>query len=323
MRYYVYKLIVIAIAKLALLPLSLSIHLADELALCRTGITSFRTKHRNTSSSFVNSDGIQFCGRKNALRMALEKEALPSDFTLTPRDRVVIAKDPFDPRPYLWNVRWPETERKIELRAIKYHVGQIWSPDGHVETVTALKVLPCTICEFMDFGYALVSYGKPMWERRWNRRTELGKLIKNCSNFADMIPVKLQPPQDYVLGQILDVSAFAGCTYVKVTGITKGKGFAGVIKRHGFSRGPMSHGSKHHRKPGSIGASTTPGCVKPGKRMAGRMGGKRCSFRKLRVLGINPETSLMYVKALVAGAKGSYVSVTSDMQSPRPDNILK
>lgn len=78
--------------------------------------------------------------------------------------------------------------------------------------------------------------GKPMWERRWNRRTELGKLIKNCSNFADMIPVKLQPPQDYVLGQILDVSAFAGCTYVKVTGITKGKGFAGVIKRHGFSR---------------------------------------------------------------------------------------
>eukprot|EP00375_Theileria_parva_P000872 XP_763542.1 50S ribosomal protein L3 [Theileria parva strain Muguga] len=155
----------------------------------------------------------------------------------------------------------------------------------------------------MDFGYALVSY-------------ELGKLIKISANEAETFPVKLQPPQDYVLGQLVDVSSFVGCTHAKVTGITKGKGFQGTIKRHGFKRGPMSHGSKHHRGPGSIGASTTPGCVKPGKRMAGRMGGKRCTFRKLKILGLNPETSLLYLKGLVAGPKGSYVTVTSDVQPP-------
>ncbi|ORM41223.1 50S ribosomal protein L3 [Babesia sp. Xinjiang] len=281
------------------------------------------TEHRKPSPAYVASNPKELLNIRRSDKRFAGKEQIPSDFTLTPRDRVVIAKDPSEPRPYLWNVNWPETERKIELRAIKYHVGQIWSPDGHVETVTALQVLPCVICEFMDFGYALVAYGRPTWERRWNRRSELGKLLKNSANFACMKPVKLQPPQDYALGQILDVSAFAGCTHVKVTGVTKGKGFAGVIKRYGFARGPMSHGSKHHRKPGSIGASTTPGRVKPGKRMPGRMGGKRCTFRKLRVLGINPETSLMYVKALVAGARGSYVSVMSDMQTPRPDNILK
>ncbi|GBE62416.1 50S ribosomal protein L3 [Babesia ovata] len=175
----------------------------------------------------------------------------------------------------------------------------------------------------MDFGYALVTYGRPAWEKRWKRRSELGKLTKNCANFSNLKAVRLQPPQDFVLGQILDISMFAGCTHVKVTGTTKGKGFAGVIKRHGFARGPMSHGSKHHRRPGSIGASTTPGSVKPGKRMAGRLGGNTCSFRKLKVLGINPETSLMYIKGLVAGSKGSYVSVTSDMQPPTPENILK
>nr|BAN65876.1 ribosomal protein L3 domain containing protein [Babesia bovis] len=286
-------------------------------------IPSFRKNETSIEQAFIKCVARSKPEGSSDVKTYAEKNQLPDDFNLTQKDRVVLTRDPTAPRPYLWNVRWPETERKIELRAIKYKVGQIWSPDGHVETVTALKVLPCTICEFMDFGYALVAYGKPSWEKRWNLRSELGKLIKNCNNFAYMKPVKLQPPQDYVLGQILDVSAFAGCTHVKVTGITKGKGFAGVIKRHGFARGPMSHGSKHHRKPGSIGASTTPGCVKPGKRMPGRMGNKRCTFRKLRVLGNNPETSLMYVKALVAGANGSYVSVTSDMQTITPENILQ
>ncbi|KAK1442446.1 translation protein [Babesia gibsoni] len=323
MPVYLCPSVICKIARFALVYTLLFVCLEGRPSLCRTNAGTFRLNNRHGNSAFLINPGAQEFGSNSLFRVGLEKEPSLSEFSLTRRDRVVIAKDPFEPRPYLWKTRWPETERKIELRAIKYDVGRIWSPDGHVETITALKVLPCTICEFMDFGYALVSYGKPLWEKRWNRRTELGKLIKNCSNFAELIPVKLQPPQDYILGQILDVSAFAGCTHVKVTGITKGKGFAGVIKRHGFSRGPMSHGSKHHRRPGSIGASTSPGCVKPGKRMPGRMGVKRCSFRKLKVLGINPETSLMYIKAIVAGGKGSYVSVSSDMQTVTPDNILK
>ncbi|KAK2196097.1 bifunctional Ribosomal protein L3/RNA-binding domain superfamily/RNA recognition motif domain/Nucleotide-binding alpha-beta plait domain superfamily/Translation protein [Babesia duncani] len=237
--------------------------------------------------------------------------------------RVLIVRNPEDPRPYLWKVRWPDLANTVTLRARKHSVGQIWSPDGILETVTALQVVPCTICEFMDFGYALVSYGKPLWERRWNSRPDLGKLLKVGANHAQLVPIKLTPPENYVLGQIMDVTAFAGCTHVKVTGITKGKGFAGVIKRHGFKRGPMSHGSKHHRGVGSIGASTTPGCVKPGKRMPGHMGCRQCTFRKLKVLGINPETSLMYIKGLVAGAKGSFVTVTSDMHSPPPESLLR
>ncbi|EKX72627.1 50S ribosomal protein L3, putative [Theileria equi strain WA] len=235
---------------------------------------------------------------------------------LPPGTKHIIFRDVEAPRPYLWKTRWPETDKKIQLRAKKHGVGQIWSPDGVVETVTALHVLPCTICEFMEFGYAMVSYGKPLWERHWNPRPKMGKLLKICANNADLFPVKLQPPHDFVLGQILDASAFVGCTHVRVTGITKGKGFAGVIKRHGFKRGPMSHGSMHHRGPGSIGPSTTPGSVRPGKRMPGRAGCKKRTFRKIKVLGLNPELSMLYIKGLVAGPKGSYVTVGTDMQPP-------
>ncbi|UVC54262.1 50S ribosomal protein L3 [Theileria orientalis] len=293
------------------------------LRIC--AVVGFNISQHRKQINTIN-DGL--CNSKKngfGLNIALERD-LPGT------RRVLIYKDPQMPRDYLWNIKWPETAKIVQLRAEKYSVGQICSPEGALQTVTALKVLPCTICQFMDFGYALVSYGtvllscsvkihinitgKPLWRRHWNNRPELGKLIKVLSNHAETFPVKLQPPQDYVLGQIVDVSSFVGCSHVKVTGISRGKGFQGTIKRHGFKRGPMTHGSKHHRGPGSIGASTTPGCVKPGKKMAGRMGGNKCTFRKLKVLGLNPETSMMYVKGLVAGPKGSYVTVTSDVQPP-------
>uniref|UniRef100_A0A3B0MV22 Large ribosomal subunit protein uL3c n=1 Tax=Theileria annulata TaxID=5874 RepID=A0A3B0MV22_THEAN len=294
---------------------------------------AYKLSNTDSLNNFINISKYGNTLDSDLFRLYVDKER-----DLPPTDRILIFKDPKQPRDYLWKTRWPETAKMVQLRAIKHGVGQITSPDGIVETVTALRVLPCTILQFMDFGYALVSYGtfnkyatsllkfikqifnenigKPLWTRHWNNRPELGKLIKISANNAETFPVKLQPPQDYVLGQLVDVSSFVGCTHAKVTGITKGKGFQGVIKRHGFKRGPMSHGSKHHRRPGSIGASTTPGCVKPGKKMPGRMGGKRCTFRKLKILGINPETSLLYVKGHVAGPKGSYVTVTSDVQPP-------
>ncbi|GFE55911.1 50S ribosomal protein L3 [Babesia ovis] len=236
MHKHVHINVAVVIAAIASSSVAYGIWLRDVTGSRQSDIPAFLREYKHQPLAFVASAKPRLFYGKHDTRRFAEKDELPSDFNLTPRDRVVISRDPFAPRPYLWDVRWPETERKIELRAIKYDVGQIWSPDGYVETVTALKVLPCSICEFMDFGYALVAYGKPSWERRWNLRTELGKLVKNCSNFAYMKPVKLQPPQDYVLGQILDVSAFAGCTHVRVTGITKGKGFAGVIKRYGFAR---------------------------------------------------------------------------------------
>ncbi|UKK01162.2 50S ribosomal protein L3 [Theileria orientalis] len=276
---------------------------------CIIGSEGFTiSQHRKHINTIKN---VSFNSKKDRFRLNI---ALERDLPGT--RRVLIYKDPEMPRDYLWNIKWPETAKIVQLRAEKYSVGQICSPEGALQTVTALKVLPCTICQFMDFGYALVSYGKPLWRRHWNNRPELGKIIKVLPNHAETFPVKLQPPQDYVLGQIVDVSSFVGCSHVKVTGISRGKGFQGTIKRHGFKRGPMTHGSKHHRGPGSIGASTTPGCVKPGKKMAGRMGGNKCTFRKLKVLGLNPETSMMYVKGLVAGPKGSYVTVTSDVQPP-------
>ena len=111
------------------------------------------------------------------------------------------------------------------------------------------------------------------------------------------------------LGTTLSVETFNTGDTVAITGKTIGKGFAGTVKRHNFTRGPMTHGSKNHREPGSIGMGTTPGRVYPGKRMAGRLGGKKTTIKNLQVVLINPENNLLVVKGAVPGKVGNLLSI--------------
>jgi large subunit ribosomal protein L3 len=111
------------------------------------------------------------------------------------------------------------------------------------------------------------------------------------------------------LGAQITVASFEAGQKVDVSGDTIGRGFAGYQKRHGFSRGPMSHGSKNHREPGSTGAGTTPGRVYPGKRMAGRYGGKQITTRGLTVLKVDTEHNLLVVKGSVPGKPGALLDI--------------
>ena len=114
---------------------------------------------------------------------------------------------------------------------------------------------------------------------------------------------------EYTLGQKIKVDIFRAGQVVDVIGKTIGRGFAGNQKRHNFGRGPMSHGSKNHRQPGSIGAGTTPGRVYPGKKMAGRLGGKQVTIRKLTVVQVHPERNLLLIKGAIPGKPGAILNV--------------
>jgi large subunit ribosomal protein L3 len=115
---------------------------------------------------------------------------------------------------------------------------------------------------------------------------------------------------DYTVGQTFSVEdLFAAGDDVDVTGVSKGKGFAGHIKRHNFHRGPKTHGSDHHREPGSIGPGTTPGRVYRGLKMAGHMGDERVTIKKVRVVRTDPDRNLLLVAGSLPGARGSLILV--------------
>src|SRR5699024_11913335 len=112
-----------------------------------------------------------------------------------------------------------------------------------------------------------------------------------------------------LVGQKIDLSVLSETAKVDVTGKSIGKGFQGTVKRHNFSRGPMAHGSKNHREPGSIGAGTTPGRIYKGKRMAGDMGNERVTTSKLTVVRVDADKNLLLVKGSVPGPEGKLVTI--------------
>ena len=120
---------------------------------------------------------------------------------------------------------------------------------------------------------------------------------------------KISDTSELSLGQTSGVDIFSAGSVVDVSGKSIGKGFAGLQKRHNFGRGPMTHGSKNHRAPGSIGAGTTPGRVYPGKKMAGQLGAKQVTIKKLKVLIVDAENNLIILKGAVPGKPGNLISI--------------
>jgi large subunit ribosomal protein L3 len=185
---------------------------------------------------------------------------------------------------------------------------------GQVTPVTVIEAGPCPVVAVRTAetdGYTAVqlAFG-PVKEKKLSR-PRAGHL-KAAGVAPHRTLIEFRDAEGWNPGDTVTVEAFEQGDQVKVSGISRGKGFAGTIKRHRFSRGPMSHGSHNVRAPGSIGASATPSHVYKGTRMAGQMGSQRVTQRGLQVVEVDAEKNLLLVRGAVPGAVGGVVEVRSD-----------
>ena len=185
---------------------------------------------------------------------------------------------------------------------------------GQVTPVTVIEAGPCPVVAVRTAeadGYTAVQLAyRPVKEKKLSR-PRAGHL-KAAGVAPHRTLIEFRDADGWNAGDTVTVEAFEQGERVKVSGVSRGKGFAGTIKRHRFSRGPMSHGSHNVRAPGSIGASATPSHVYKGTRMAGQMGSQRVTQRGLRVVEVDAEKNLLLVRGAVPGAVGGVVEVRSD-----------
>jgi large subunit ribosomal protein L3 len=198
----------------------------------------------------------------------------------------------------------------IGLIGRKVGVTQVFQGDGTMVAVSVLAIEPNTVTRLRTDdrdGYTAVQLGTE--ESKRLTKPEAGQL-KDLPKLAKLREFRVDSVDAYEVGQKIAIAdVFADGDLVDVTGVSKGKGFAGHIKRHNFARGPKSHGSDHHREPGSIGPGTTPGRVYKGMKMAGHMGDERATIKKLRVVRADSERNLLLVKGSLPGPRGSLILV--------------
>jgi large subunit ribosomal protein L3 len=187
------------------------------------------------------------------------------------------------------------------------------SEDGHVERVTVLEVGPCFVTGIRRAerdGYDAVQIAFGATTAKKLNKPKLGHLKKaGVGNLRYLREFRGEPGELEVGAELKLDSVFETGQTVKIRGVSKGKGFQGTVKRHNFSRGPVSHGSHNVRAPGSIGASADPARVFKGIRGPGQMGNKRVTQRGLTVVDVRPEENLMLVRGSVPGPKGSIVEI--------------
>ena len=195
----------------------------------------------------------------------------------------------------------------------KLGMTQVFDEQGLAIPVTVIKVDPLTITQVKTVdtdGYNAIQTGVNADKEKHFTKAELGHFAKNkLENFRHLQEFRVDNPSEYEVGQKIDLSVLEGVAKVDVTGKSIGKGFQGPVKRWNFNRGPMAHGSKNHREPGSIGAGTTPGRIYKGKRMAGNMGNEKVTVAKLTVVKVDNENGLLLVKGSVPGPEGKLVTV--------------
>jgi len=206
-------------------------------------------------------------------------------------------------------------KEKMTLGVIGKKLGmtQIFNEEGLAVPVTVVKVAPIVVTQVKTVetdGYNAIQVGTIEAKEKHLTKAQLGHFKKNnLSNYRHLQEFRIDNPQDYKVGQEIELSVLENIEKVDVTGISIGKGFQGTVKRWNFSRGPMAHGSKNHREPGSIGAGTTPSRVIKGKRMAGNMGNERVTISKLRLVKVDSENGLVLIKGSVPGCEGRLVTI--------------
>ncbi|MBW4579307.1 MAG: 50S ribosomal protein L3 [Tildeniella nuda ZEHNDER 1965/U140] len=201
----------------------------------------------------------------------------------------------------------------VGILGTKLGMTQVFDETGKAIPVTVIQAGPCTVTQVKTAqtdGYFAVQVGYGDVSQKALTRPELGHLAKSgASPVRHLHEYRLDTSGDFELGQQLKADAFEVGQIVDVIGTSIGRGFAGYQKRHNFRRGPMAHGSKNHRAPGSTGAGTTPGRVYPGKRMAGRLGGGRVTVRKLTVVRVDVDRNLLLIKGAVPGKPGALLNI--------------
>jgi len=188
-----------------------------------------------------------------------------------------------------------------------------FTPEGRYIPVTVLEVGPCIVTQIKTEerdGYNALQLGFGDKKAKHISKPIIGHLKKSGGNgFAFLREFEAENPEEYELGQAVTLDMFGIGEQVDVIGTSKGRGFSGVIKRHGFARGPMTHGSKSIRIPGSIGCSAWPSRVLKGKKMPGRYGFDRHTIRNLKIVDVRPQDNLLLIRGAVPGHKSSLVLV--------------
>ncbi len=201
----------------------------------------------------------------------------------------------------------------IGLLGNKIGMTQIFDESGNIIPVTILKVGPCIITQVktkLKDGYDSIQIGYGNISSKALNQPELGHLQKSkIQPLKYLKEFHISSEDEFQVGQVLKVDSLSPGQFVNIKGKSIGKGFSGLQKRHNFARGPMTHGSKNHRAPGSIGMGTTPGRVLPGKKMAGQLGNKITTIQKLKVIQINLEENILVIKGSVPGKPGNLLSV--------------
>lgn len=202
----------------------------------------------------------------------------------------------------------------VGILGTKLGMTQIFDREtGAAIPVTVVQAGPCTVTQIktqQTDGYNAIQLGYQEVKEKALNKPKIGHLQKsNAPLVRHLKEYRLDDPASFELGQSVVADIFSEGQLVDVTGKTMGRGFAGYQKRHNFRRGPMSHGSKNHRLPGSTGPGTTPGRIFPGKKMAGRYGATQVTIRKLSVVQVDAERNLLLIKGAIPGKPGNLLSI--------------
>ncbi len=216
----------------------------------------------------------------------------------------------------------------LGILGTKVGMTQVFDAEtGIAIPVTVIQAGPCKVTQIKTEptdGYIAIQLGygetknktrklntkQPKEVNKYLTNPEIGHLQKSGGTpLRHLREYRVEDTSSFELGNEIKVDIFEPGQLVDVSGTSIGKGFAGYQKRHNFRRGPMSHGSKNHRLPGSTGPGSTPGRIYPGKKMAGRLGGKKITTRQLKVVRIDSERNLLMIKGTVPGKPGSLVSI--------------
>jgi large subunit ribosomal protein L3 len=200
----------------------------------------------------------------------------------------------------------------------KLGMTQVFTEEGRVVPVTVIEAGPCVVLqkkELQNDGYEAVQIG--FADKKRANKPQQGHAEKAGTTPKRYVrEIRGTDIAQYEVGQVLKADVFAAGEVVDVVGVSKGKGFAGSIKRHNQARGPMAHGSRYHRGPGSLGAITANRVFK-GQTLPGRMGGERVTVQNLEVVKVDTDRNLLLVKGSIPGPKNSYVTVKTAVKSEK------
>lgn len=202
---------------------------------------------------------------------------------------------------------------KKALIAKKIGMTQVFVEDGSLVPVTVLEAGPCVVTQVKTVandGYSAVQVGFADTREKLVNKPTKGHFDKAGVSYKKFVKeFRFDNAEEFVVGQEIKADIFVAGDKIDVSGISKGKGYQGAIKRHGQSRGPMAHGSKYHRSAGSMGGSSSPSRVFKGKKMPGHMGAEAVTVQNLVVVRVDVENNLILVKGAVPGPKKSIVTV--------------